>query len=47
MGSDNLRLPGPGVQGLISQKNLYAHCNLHLLNLVIVKACSLPTWLQP
>ena len=34
-----------GVQGLISQKNpkaLSVHCNSHVLNLVIVKACSLP-----
>ena len=35
-----------GVQGLIAQKNpkaLYVHCNSHVLNLVIVKSCSLPS----
>ena len=35
-----------GVQGLIAKKNpkaLYVHCNSHVLNLVIVKSCSLPS----
>ena len=34
------------MQGLTAQKNpkaLYVHCNSHVLNLVIVKACSLPS----
>ena len=45
-GASNMSSQVRGVQGLISQKNskaLYVHCNSHVLNLVIVKACSLPT----
>lgn len=45
-GASNMPSQVRGVQGLISQKNpkaLYVHCNSHVLNLVIVKACSLPT----
>ena len=44
-GALNMSAQVPGVQGLIPQKNpkaLYVHCNSHVLNLVIVKACSLP-----
>ena len=45
-GASNMSSQVRGVQGLISQKNskaLYVHCNSRVLNLVIVKACSLPT----
>ena len=45
-GASNMSSQVRGVQGLISQKNpkaLYMHCNSRVLNLVIVKACSLPT----
>jgi len=45
-GASNMSAQARGVQGLIAQKNpkaLYVHCNSHVLNLVIVKACSLPS----
>lgn len=43
-GASNMSSQVRGLQGLISQKNpkaLSVHCNSHVLNLVIVKACSL------
>ena len=45
-GASNMSAQAWGVQSLIAQKNpktLYVHCNSHVLNLVIVKACSLPS----
>lgn len=45
-GASNTPSQVRGVQGLISQKSqkaLYVHGNSHILYLVIVKACSLPT----
>lgn len=45
-GASNMSAQALGEQGLIAQKKpkaLYVHCNSHVLNLVIVKACSLPS----
>ena len=45
-GASNMSSQARGVQGLIASRNpkaVYVHCNSHVLNLVIVKACSLPS----
>lgn len=42
-GASNMSSSGAGVQGIITQqypKARYVHCNAHILNLTIVKACS-------
>ena len=45
-GASNMSSQARGVQGLIARRNpkaVYVHCNSHVLNLVLVKACTLPS----
>ena len=45
-GASNMSSQARGVQGLIARRNpkaVYVHCNSHVLNLVLMKACTLPS----